>query len=287
MAAVKRPLPDGRLHLQHGPIDLLIQAWGTQQQVEKAHALAWERFHDLLEDLVSEIGLLRTPVAEPYPLARGPVARRMVAAVWPHRATFVTPMAAVAGAVADEILHAMLASNPLAKAYVNDGGDIAVHVSPGERLDAGIVEALDQPAIRSSVRIDSPCGIATSGWRGRSQSLGIADAVTVLARNAAEADAAATLIANAVDVEHPAILRRPARAVKEDSDLGERLVTVKVGQLPEAAAQQALRNGLAVAERMQAGRLIESAYLAFQGCAVVLARPGLEQRDIAFTLRRP
>lgn len=287
MAAVKRQLPDGRLHLQHGPIDLLIQAWGTQQQVGKAHALAWERFYGLLEDLVSEIGLLRTPIGEPYPLARGPVARRMVAAVWPHRAAFVTPMAAVAGAVADEILHAMLASNPLAKAYVNDGGDIAVHVSPGERLDAGIVEELDQPGIRSSVRIDFPCGIATSGWRGRSQSLGIADAVTVIARNAADADAAATLIANAVDVDHPAILRRPARAVKEDTDLGERLVTVDVGRLPEAAAQQALRSGLAVAERMQAGQLIESAYLAVQGCVAVCARPGLEQRDIAITLRRP
>jgi ApbE superfamily uncharacterized protein (UPF0280 family) len=287
MAAVKGTLPDGRLHLQHGPIDLLMQAWGTPQQVTTAHALAWARFQGLLEDLVSELGLLRTPIAEPYPLARGPVARRMVAAVWPHRATFVTPMAAVAGAVADEILHAMLASEPLAKAYVNDGGDIAVHVSPGERLDAGIVEQLDRPGIRSSVRIDVPCGIATSGWRGRSQSLGIADAVTVLARNAAAADAAATLIANAVDVDHPAILRSPARAVKEDSDLGERLVTVKVGPLPEAAARQALRSGLAVAERMKAGRLIEAAYLAVQGCAAVCARPGLDQGDIAFTLRRP
>jgi uncharacterized protein len=287
MAALRRRLPDGRLHLQHGPIDLVIRAWGTRRQVEKAYVLAWERFEGLLELLVSELGLLRAPIAEPYPLARHPVARRMVAAVWPHRTGFVTPMAAVAGAVADEILDAMLASNPLAKAYVNDGGDIAVHIAPGERLDAGIVEELDQPAIKSSVRIDRPCGIATSGWRGRSQSLGIADAVTVLARNAAAADAAATLIANAVDVEHPAILRQPASALKSDSDLGERLVTVQVGPLPEAATRQALRNGLAVAERMKARRLIEAAYLAVQGCAAVCASPGLDQGGIAFTLRRP
>ena len=38
-------------------------------------------------------------------------------------------------------------------------------------------------------------GVATSGWRGRSHSLGIADSVTVLAATAAMADAAATVIA--------------------------------------------------------------------------------------------
>jgi ApbE superfamily uncharacterized protein (UPF0280 family) len=83
-------------------------------------------------------------------------------------------------------------------------------------------------------------GIATSGWRGRSQSLGIADAVTVLARTAAAADAAATLVANAVDIEHPSIRRLPARDVKHDSDLGERLVTVAVEPLPATAIARAL-----------------------------------------------
>ncbi|WP_204349766.1 hypothetical protein, partial [Klebsiella pneumoniae] len=74
-------------------------------------------------------------------------------------------------------------------------------------------------------------GIATSGAQGRSFSLGIADSVTVLARDAASADAAATLIANAVDLDHPAIRRRPARNLDPDSDLGDRLVTVGVGDL--------------------------------------------------------
>ena len=66
-------------------------------------------------------------------------------------------------------------------------------------------------------------GVATSGWRGRSFSLGIADAVTVLAATAAAADAAATIIANAVDLPgHPAIARRPASELEDDSDLGDR-----------------------------------------------------------------
>jgi ApbE superfamily uncharacterized protein (UPF0280 family) len=67
--------------------------------------------------------------------------------------------------------------------------------------------------------------VATSGWRckgkgGRSFSFGIADAVTVLAGSAAAADAAATVIANAVDLPgHGAITRRPASAIDPDSDL--------------------------------------------------------------------
>ena len=80
---------------------------------------------------------------------------------------------------------------------------------------------------------DDPArGIATSGRHGRSFSLGIADAVTVLARTASQADAAATIIANAVDLPgHPAIVRCPANELQPDSDLGARLVTRDVGAL--------------------------------------------------------
>jgi ApbE superfamily uncharacterized protein (UPF0280 family) len=284
MAAVRVRLADGRLHLQHGPIDLVIEAFGDRSSVEQAYGQAWQRFQDILEALVSELALLRSPVRDPYPLARGPVARRMVAAVWPHREIFVTPMAAVAGAVADEMLAAMLARNTLARAYVNDGGDIAVHVASGEKFEAGIVDNPFQPEIRSSVRIASSCGIATSGWRGRSQSLGIADAVTAIARDAATADAAATLLANAVNVDHPAIRRLPAREVKEDSDLGEAPVTVAVGILPQSAVGQALEGGLRKARQMQAGGLIEAAYLSLQGCAAVCAPRGLGRGGVRLKL---
>src|SRR5262249_22665650 len=206
-------LPDahqgGRLHLQHGPIDLIIEAFGGPDEVERAYRQAIDRFGDILPTLVRELPLLRRPVGDVYPLLRGPVARRMAEAVWPHRAVYITPMAAVAGSVADEMLQAMLLGRTLDKAYVNNGGDIAFHLSEGHELRAGIfVDALD-----GAVRLthDSPvCGIATSGWGGRSFSLGIADSVTVLSANAAAADAAATIIANAVNADHPTIERQPA-----------------------------------------------------------------------------
>lgn len=271
-------LTGNRLHLQHGPIDLVIEAWGEPREVELAYEQAWQRFDDILPTLVAELSLLRAPLADPYPLARGPVARRMVAACWPHRGVFITPMAAVAGAVADEMLAAMLAGRKLAKACVNDGGDIALHISSGHHLDAGIVNNLLRPEANASLRLSSSSGLATSGWRGRSQSLGIADAVTIVADTAAAADAAATLVANAVNLEHPAIQRLPAREVKHDSDLGNRLVTVAVGELPPDGVDAALGSGCRVAGAMLDAGLIEAAYLALQGKTRVVAREKHEWR---------
>ena len=250
-----RRLSDGRLHLQHGPIDLVIL--GTETEVERASL----RFRTVLEELVAELPLLRTPVGNAYPLARGVVARRMISAVWPHRAIFITPMAAVAGAVADEILEAM---QPSGKAYVNNGGDIAVHLPRGETFDAGIVNNPQRPMVDATIRLEESCGIATSGWRGRSQSLGIADAVTVIADCGGSADAAATMIANAVNAQHPAIQRLPAREVKEDSDLGDLPVTVAVGPLTRNIVRSALDAGAEVAAALRARGLIRAAYLALQ-----------------------
>ena len=261
-------LADGRLHLQHGPIDVLIECWGDRGEVEAAYQQACARFDTILDELVAELPGLRSPVNAAHPVFGGTVARRMAAAVWPHRGVFITPMAAVAGSVADELTEALLAGRALRKACVNDGGDIALHLASGETIAVGIVDDPGRPRINAELRVcaeERTRGVATSGWRGRSQSLGIADAVTILARNAAAADAAATLVANAVNVEHPAICRRPAREVKADSDLGELEVTVAVGALPEEAVTHALEKGLATAAAMKRAGLLDAAYLSLQG----------------------
>jgi len=261
-------LPGGRLHLQHGPIDLVIGARGPASEVEAAYAQATARFETVLGALVEELPLLRQPLGTTRPLPRGPVARRMVEAVWPHRAVFITPMAAVAGAVADEILAALVRGRTLAKGYVNNGGDIALHLAAGEHFRAGIVpdESVPVPAGFATIDAASPVrGIATSGWRGRSLSRGIADSATVLAANAAMADAAATMVANAVDADHPAVQRLPARDVRDDSDLGDIPVTVAVGSLPPEAIARALGAGAGEARRLRAAGLIEGAALSLAG----------------------
>lgn len=261
-------LPDGRLHLQHGPIDLIIQAWGAVFDVEAAERQAVARFADILETLVRELPLLRTPVGTTFPDLRGPVARRMAEAVWPYRDVYITPMAAVAGAVADEMLAALLAGRTLSKAYVNNGGDIALHLASGETLRTAVVANLAAPALDAIATLTSDMkvrGLATSGWRGRSFSLGIADAATVFAANAAAADAAATIVGNAVNVDHLAIARAPASSLRDDTDLGDLLVTTAVEALPREAVAAALDAGAARARALQARGLIWGAAVSLQG----------------------
>jgi len=255
---------DSRLHLQDGPIDLIVEAFGADR--DAAYSAAAERFVTILDELCCELLLLRSGGAAP----QGIVARRMWDAVHPYACqTFITPMAAVAGSVAEEVLGAMTAAVPLRRAYVNNGGDIAVHLAPGETLRIGMVDRPDQPSLFGSLFLsaEQPVrGIATSGWRGRSFSLGIADAVTVLADTAAMADAAATIIANAVDLPgHPAIARRPAMELAPDNDLGARLVTVAVGTLSEREKELALARGCRAAEACLERQLIGAAALHLGG----------------------
>lgn len=261
---VAQRLTDGRLHLSHGPIDVVLRAWGTPEAVQTAEAAALRLFPRILPGLVAELPELRRPMAE-RPQVDHPIAQRMVAACRPFAPVFVTPMAAVAGSVADALLAEMLAAAPLGRAYVNDGGDIAVHVASGEALAIGLVADPTALGLDGAVTLRRPGGIATSGRHGRSFSLGIADAVTVLARDAATADVAATVIANAVDIAHPAVTRAPARSLDPDSDLGDLLVTVKVGPLEPAAVAAALAAGLARAEAYRTAGLIEGAALRLSG----------------------
>lgn len=222
--------------------------------------------------------MLRSPVQEAVDVA-GPVARRMVEACWPHRERFITPMAAVAGAVADELIERLRADPRVLRAYVNNGGDIALHLAAGQSYKIGLYADLARIKRREAHALDGDFhvtsempvrGVATSGWRGRSFSLGIADSVTVLARTAAGADAAATMIANSVNVEDPAILRRPACELKDDTDLGDRLVTVAVGPLTADRVRQALHAGMASARDLTERGLIHGAALWLQGvvCSV-------------------
>jgi uncharacterized protein len=289
-------LSDGRrLHMHDGPIDLIVEAFGAPSEVEAAYRNATKRFLSVLDELCGELELLRRPACTDEGLPSGSVARRMVPAVRPYAARiFITPMAAVAGAVAEEILEAMTNAACLTRAYVNNGGDIALHLAAGEHFTVGMVELRDHHppdlTFRKSQDAGHPrsCGlfgstvidfqqpirgIATSGWRGRSFSLGIADAVTVLSDKAAMADAAATVIANAIDLPgHSAIDRVRACELDPDSDLGDLLVTQSVGQLTSREINDALERGIQVAESLRALGLVRAAALNLQGEVRVLSR---------------
>jgi uncharacterized protein len=274
MAAQRNLLPDGRWHFQHGPIDLLIGAEGDALALAHVHQAAWHRFETLLDELVAELPLLRLPVTGSACPLKGDVARSMWVACHPYRAAFITPMAAVAGAVAQAVIGCYRREG-VTRAWINNGGDIALHLTPGTSWRIGLFADLARFDPRTPLRTDADFtvhaalpvrGIATSGWRGRSFSLGIADSATVLARTAAEADAAATVIANAVNLEGDArIVRRPACELKDDTDLGSIPVTVEVPALDDDSVQRALDAGVRRARELQALGLIWSAVLCLQG----------------------
>jgi uncharacterized protein len=271
-------LAGDRTHLHHGPIDIVLKAWGTPEAVRAATRAATRAFPQILPTLAEELKELRKPMAK-GPKVKGSIAKRMIAACEPFSGVYITPMAAVAGSVAEALIELMLKAAPLDKAYVNDGGDIALHLSPGHTLTFGLAGDFTGgkiPKLNGHVVLTHEMGIqgiATSGAQGRSFSLGIADSVTVLAKSASVADAAATLIANAVNVDGPTIERIAANELDPDSDLGKLLVTSDIGKLTTEQIETALDGGVLVAEDYLARGLIEGAVLMLRGDNRVVGAP--------------
>ena len=247
--ATRRPLPGRRWLLQHGPIDIVLSIDGTAKSVAYGEEIVWTRFQSVLTELCDELAALRQPM-DRAPHLRGVVAKKMAHACVPFAGQFITPMAAVAGAVADHLVEPLRTLDGVHKAYANNGGDIAIHLTPGECYRVGVVanvSAADESARLNGdfeLRYETPVrGVATSGWRGSSFSLGIADSVTVLAASAAAADAAATMIGNSVNVDHPGIQRQLAETLKDDTDLRGHWVTIAVPQLAPNVVAAALDAG--------------------------------------------
>ncbi len=280
------------LHLNHGPIDLLIHADGNPGEVRAAYHNASHRFETVLTDLVQDLPLLRqelsTEEGEPLVCPSGNIAWQMFRACRPHRSARLSPMAAVAGAVADSMLSALNEKTRLRRAWVNNGGDIAFSLQQDQRFCCGLVPEIVNAGIQGELNIsagDPVRGIATSGWAalgqgGRSFSLGIADAVTVLAKNAASADVAATLIANHVDLpEHEDIQRCPAEEMDPDNDLGQRLVTTGVPPLTDPECRRALERGARYARRLRSLGHIHCAILFLQKRFTVVGSDYLDLRE--------
>ena len=297
MQAQRAQLLDGRWHFQHGPMDIIIGATGDTFLLDEIHEQAWQRFKGILQELVQELSLLRCPVHGACPVY-GPIARRMWLACKPHQGSVITPMAAVAGSVAQELLQIYQIPG-VKRAWINNGGDMAIYLTTNESVRVGLyanLEKLNAEQLQNGIEVDGHfeiCsdsdvrGVATSGWRGRSFSLGIADSVTVLAPTAAQADAAATVIANAVNLDDQRIIRRPAHEIKDDSDLGARLVTVNVPPLTPRMVQQALAAGLACALTLRAQGLICSAVLVCQNQYMATDATKSPMQNKALTLAIP
>jgi ApbE superfamily uncharacterized protein (UPF0280 family) len=124
------------------------------------------------------------------------VARRMARAA---RLVGVGPMAAVAGAMAQLAAEAALAAGA-SEVIVDNGGDI--YLRAAKPVVIGLHPGTPELSRRLAFSLspdDTPIAICSSSGRmGHSKSLGDCDLATVVAKDAALADAAATLAANLV-----------------------------------------------------------------------------------------
>ena len=259
---------DNRLFLNHGPIDIVLEAFGKDKPL--AYEKAKKYFSTLLNELVLDMDLLKKEVV-PHRNFNNKISQSMQNATEKFYPDFITPMAAVAGSVADNILNVLVKDTKLEKAYVNNGGDVSFYLTENQTVKSSLASI---PNIIAEIDYkDKSRGIATSGWRGRSFSLGIADSVTVLADNAAMADAAATMIANSVNIKnHPSIIKKPAEEIYEDSDLKNLMVTVEVGDLKQSEIEDALRNGNEVGKTYLENGLINSALIELHNCFCIVQK---------------
>lgn len=260
-----------QIQVSLGPMELGVQLEGAEETIQ-----AWcKRIPGVARDLLAEISshqpLLRLKGRELVEKARWPsVVRRMIRAVQVVEAESLTPMAAVAGAVSEEILVRLLedSGERLTRAIVNNGGDMAVY-SPHEPVRVGIRgTGTDEAFMReiTSPEMDVPYGIATSGWRGRSFSQGIADAVVVFSSGGTVADAAATYIGNHVgDGGIKVVKRLRASEIDQSTDIPDLQVTVGCGSLRRDEKERALNNGLEAASRLFKAGLVWRVEIYLQG----------------------
>ena len=241
------------------------------------------RFRTVLAELVPDLALLKMPCGSCSAVPKSAISRRMHSATRIFAAQFfVTPMAAVAGAVADEMLSTILNQVRIDKIMVNNGGDIALHLRGDKQCGISVRSLQNRELAR--IRLtpgDDVGGAATSGGGGKSLTFGIADSVTALACSASVADVAATLIANAVDLPgHPAIRRKAACEIDESSDLGSRKVVVGCGPLVDRDVETALNRGHAVAQNMTDAGHIRAAALFLRDKRAVVCAGDLDSRRV-------
>jgi hypothetical protein len=149
---------------------------------------------------------------EPYeePRDSDPMVRRMCAAA---RAANVGPMAAVAGAIAEEAVKAMVEAGA-EQAIVDNGGDIAMFLSETTNiaLYAGQSSIKDVGfRLSGERRVYGVC--TSSGTVGPSISFGVADAAVVFAPDVSLADACATRLGNEVRNGDEAVMRHALHVV--------------------------------------------------------------------------
>ncbi len=248
---------------QNGPMRIIIQAWDKKRPDLKLALKAAEFAFTCLAQVAQQQTILRHH-HNYLPKGLEPIPREMVESVMVTGEKDLTPMAAVAGSIADAVAD-WLFNRKMSRVIVNNGGDIAIRLAENETARVGIRTDIKTQAISHVVELSSrhSCwGINTSGLGGRSLTRGIASAVTAFARTSSLADAAATAIANACFVKDDAIIQVIAQEIDPLTDIRDIPVTVKVGQLRKTSVIQAMNKAIKKAEQYIGMGIIQGAFIA-------------------------
>ncbi|SMB93370.1 hypothetical protein SAMN00808754_0845 [Thermanaeromonas toyohensis ToBE] len=257
-----------RCFIDCGPVQMSVLA---ERQGRPLSPNLWDEVEGRIKRCLASLKHYLPEARKPWPKAQPQrkwpkILQIMFEAVRATGDPTLTSMAAVAGSFA-WVVREFLVEEGATKVLINNGGDIALYLAQGESTRVGIVPRLGlKPTHYIEVKdSDGIGGIATSGFGGRSFTLGIADAAVAIASTAPLADALATILGNAVNAEHPEIKRKPARELDPASDLGSLPVTTWVGNLPLSIVEEALEKGYQKAIELYHKSLLKGAVLILKG----------------------
>ncbi|MDR3331256.1 MAG: UPF0280 family protein [Synergistaceae bacterium] len=257
------------IFLDHGPITMTLEAGREGKPFpaaaeEGAKAVVWA-FDSLTKSRYFPESEKFVEYIDQEVLNECPdVLKRMIESVRALDEASFTPMAAVAGTFSDMAVEAMIEVGA-DFALANNGGDIACRIPPYKKyLRVGIISDLSKGNVTHAVTIPAHIGIggiATSGFGGRSFTLGVASAVTAMSNTASKADAAATSIANACNCEDPGVERCLAYELDPMTDIAGLTVTRSLGKLRLESVESALMNGIRRTEYLCETGFIASAII--------------------------
>ncbi len=260
-------LDNGGIMAECGPMRLVISSFIGKTPQREMNVKAAKVSFGILERIARFQDLLRVVQKKIPRDLEEPVAAKMVASAISMGEPDLTPMAAVAGTIADFVADFLFEAG-MTRVIVNNGGDIAIRLREGNGVSVGIRDDLQKEGFSHVLSLDSAetsWGVATSGLGGRSLTRGVASAACVVSRDASIADAAATVVGNAVCVEDESVLRREAVGMDPYTDLGRLMVTESVGDLSEEKKQEAIRRGMKKTRELMERKMIFGAFLSIKG----------------------
>lgn len=234
-------LPDKRILVEYGPITMVITIEDAKESLEQTRKRIAKTVYYILEELAEDMQSLKSyPVGEVY-LGKSQIAKNMWKSVKMTGHRWLTPMAAVAGSVADKVADVIEATGA-EKIIVNNGGDISIRIKKDHQVKIGVRNSLGAKAEIEAYNItyQSPIrGIATSGFGGRSYTQGVADSLTVFAGSASVADAFATYLANMTHISSKHVKEQLVGTFDPESDIADQRVVTEIGDLDKEEIERA------------------------------------------------